>query len=142
MTKTHKKPGAFAPTEQLRRQVETLAAFGVPQEDICRMVINPNTGKPIAMQTLRRRFRRELDMGASKATARVVESLYRQAVGAPAQYDAQGRLIRAERAPVLAAAVFWMKTRAKFKELADPGPVDDKEAAAPPAPVDGLDHDV
>jgi hypothetical protein len=139
MTETKKsgrKP--FEPAEALRRQVQTLAAFGVPQEDICRMAINPNTKKPIDIKTLRKYFRQELDVGASKATAKVVESLFRQAVGAPAQYDARGRVIRAERAPVLAAAVFWMKTHAKLRETANP----ERRKEHATLKIDKLDRDV
>ena len=134
---------AFEPTPELRRQVETLAAFGAPHDDIRRMAINPATKRPIGLKTLRKHFRQELEIGASQANAKVVESLFRQAIGAPAQYDARGRIIRAERAPVLAAAVFWMKTRAKLLEAANSNQGEDAgDSGAPVIEADKLDRDV
>ena len=135
------QPRRFEPTQALRRQVESLSAFGVPQDDICRMIFNPRTGRPIGLKTLRKHFRQELDSGAAQATAKVVESLYRQAVGSPAQYDSRGRLVRAERPPVLSAAIYWMKTRARWQaatrrdQAAELAP-----APAPPPESDEHDH--
>lgn len=109
-----KKP--FAPSEDQRKQIEALAAYGIPQEEMCRLLVNPQTGRPIDLKTLHKHFRAELDTGMMKANARVAESLFRQAVGAPAQYDAQGKLLRGEQTPVVTAAIFWLKARAGWKE--------------------------
>ena len=60
------------PDERGRRQVEALAAYGVPETDIARVVgIDP--------KTLRKHYRDELDLGATKATAKVAEFLFRKA---------------------------------------------------------------
>jgi hypothetical protein len=88
------------PTEVSRRQVEALAGFGLPQDDIARVIaIDPTT--------LRLRYRAELDAGSAKATARVAENLFRIATGS-------GR-------EAVTAAIFWLKTRARWSEHA-PGP--------------------
>jgi hypothetical protein len=109
---------AFEPTDRDRAQVETLASYGVEHEDICLLVINPRTGKPIAPKTLRQAFRAELDTGMIKANAKVAESLYVQAVGAPAAFDAQGRKLRNEIPRNVTAGIFWAKTRMGWKEIA------------------------
>jgi hypothetical protein len=78
-----------------RRQVEAMAAYGVPEKDIaCVIGIDP--------KTLRKHYRRELDTGAIKANSKIAESLYRKALGDGAQS--------------VTAAIFWLKTRAQWKE--------------------------
>ncbi|TDX61941.1 hypothetical protein EDE12_11242 [Methylosinus sp. sav-2] len=106
----------FEPSEDQRRQVEAFAAYGIPQEDMCKLLLNPRTGKPIDLKTLHKHFRVELDTGMVRANAKVAESLFRQAVGAAAQYDANGKLIRAEQTPVVSAGIFWAKARMGWKE--------------------------
>lgn len=61
---------AHRPDERDGRQIEALAAYGVPEHDIARVVgIDP--------KTLRTHYRDELDLGATKATAKVAEVLFR-----------------------------------------------------------------
>ena len=72
-----------------------MAGYGVPESDIARVIgIDP--------KTLRKHYRRELDYGHVKANARVAENLYRKATG-------EGR-------EAVIAAIFWLKTRAGWKE--------------------------
>ena len=78
-----------------RRQVEAMAGYGVPEADIAGVV-------GIDSKTLRRHYRDELKHGHVKANARVAESLYRKATTDGAQS--------------VAAAIFWLKTRAGWKE--------------------------
>jgi hypothetical protein len=83
------------PEPNQRRQVETLAGFGIPEAEIAGLVqIDP--------KTLRKHYRQELDHGHTKANAKVAENLYRMALG-------QGR-------EAVTAAIFWLKTRARWKE--------------------------
>ena len=83
------------PDPVLRRQVEALAGYGIPELDIAGVVgIDP--------KTLRRHYRAELDHGHVKANAKVAENLFRKATG-------EGR----EAVP---AAIFWLKTRAGWRE--------------------------
>lgn len=83
------------PDERGRRQVEALAAYGVPEADIARVVgVDP--------KTLRKHYRDELDLGATKATAKVAEFLFRKAT--------------TEGPQCVTAAIFWMKTRGGWRE--------------------------
>jgi hypothetical protein len=87
--------GAHCPDERDRRQVEALAAYGVPETDIARVVgIDP--------KTLRKHYRAELDTGSIKANAKVAEFLFRKAT--------------TEGPQCVTAAIFWMKTRGRWKE--------------------------
>ena len=86
---------AHTPEPAGRRQVEAMAAYGVPEADIARVLgIDP--------KTLRKHYRDELDTGSIKANSRVAESLYRKAMGDGAQS--------------VTACIFWLKTRAQWKE--------------------------
>jgi hypothetical protein len=84
------------PDPSLRRQVEALAGYGVPETDIAGVIgIDP--------KTLRKHYRHELDHGHVKANAKVAENLFRKATG-------EGR-------ESVTAAIFWLKTRARWKEV-------------------------
>ena len=83
------------PDPTARRQVEAMAGYGVPEPSIARVV-------GIDAKTLRKHYREELDTGQIKATAKVAESLYRKALGDGSQS--------------VTAAIFWLKTRAGWKE--------------------------
>ena len=87
---------AHKPDEAKRRQVEALAGYGVPEADISGMI-------GIDAKTLRKHYRAELDHGHTKANAKVAENLYRKATG-----DGRESVI---------AAIFWLKTRARWKEI-------------------------
>ena len=91
---------SFEPTDEHRRQVESLAGFGVPEEDIATLIINKNTGGHIARETLRKHFKTELQTGHIKANAKVAESLYKQATDGNTT-----------------AAIWWSKTRMGWKEI-------------------------
>jgi hypothetical protein len=72
-----------------------MAAYGVPEMDIARVLgIDP--------KTLRKHYREELDTGSIKANSRIAESLYKKAVGEGPQS--------------VTACIFWLKTRAHWKE--------------------------
>ncbi|WP_291295406.1 hypothetical protein [Elioraea sp.] len=83
----------FEPTEEQRRTVRAMSGFGIPQEDIA-------TFLDIEPKPLRRHFRRELDRGMVEATAKVAQSLFQMATS--------GNNV--------AAAIFWMKARAGWRE--------------------------
>jgi len=86
---------AHRPDPVSRRQVEAMAAYGVAEADIARVLaIDP--------KTLRKHYRDELDTGHIKANSKIAESLYRKALGDGAQS--------------VTAAIFWLKTRAHWKE--------------------------
>jgi hypothetical protein len=83
------------PDPQSRRQVEAMAGYGVPESDIAGVV-------GVSPKTLRKHYRSELDHGHVKANAKVAENLFRKATG-------EGR-------EAVTAAIFWLKTRAGWKE--------------------------
>ena len=88
---------AHRPDPSGRRQVEAMAGYGIPETDIATvMEVDP--------KTLRKHYRKELDKGHIKATAKIAENLYRLATGS-------GR-------EAVTAAIFWLKTRAGWKETA------------------------
>src|SRR6187551_2014848 len=79
---------AHQPDPALRRQVEAMAAYGIPEPDISRVVgVDP--------KTLRKHYRDELDLGATKANAQVA-----------------GFLFNSARNGNVSAQIFWLKTRA------------------------------
>ena len=57
----------------------------------------------------------ELDNGHTKANSRVAESLFLQAVGAPAKV-VDGVVVQSEQARVPSAAIWWSKARMGWKE--------------------------
>lgn len=91
------KPGRkpHAPTPEQRRLVEELTAVGTKHVDIARIV-------GIGGTTLATYYRSELDMGAAKANAAVAKSLFKMATNASK--------------PNVAAAIFWLKVRAGWRE--------------------------
>jgi hypothetical protein len=86
-------PPKFEPTDELRKLVKMLSGFGIPQVDIA-------THLEIDPTTLRRHFRRELDRGMIEANVKVAQSLFQMAT--------TGKNV--------AAAIFWMKARAQWRE--------------------------
>ena len=78
-----------------RRQVEAMAAYGIPEPDISRVV-------GIDAKTLRKHYRYELDLGTAKANAQVAGFLFNSAKNGN-----------------VTAQIFWLKTRARWKEPAN-----------------------
>lgn len=107
--KAVKKKGgrpAWTPTEFQKGEVSAAIRFGQPEAEIAaELGIDP--------KTLRRHFRHELDFGKIRYLRSVATSLGRMALGAPAQFDAKGNMIRAEVLPDKGAACFILKTQAK-----------------------------
>ena len=57
---------AFKPTAEQRGCVETMIGYGVPEAEICLLIKNPETDKPIDLETLRKHFAAEIATGAAK----------------------------------------------------------------------------
>ena len=85
-------PRQHEPNDVERRQVEAMAGFGVPEADIAKVL-------GIGPKTLRKHYRVELDTGHVRANAKVAECLFKQATGGN-----------------VTAQIFWLKTRARWKE--------------------------
>jgi hypothetical protein len=91
----------FVVNAAVREKVRHLAGLGVRQDDIARIV-------RCSPKTLRRRCRDDLDGGIAEANAIVSGSLFAAAKG--------GNVV---------AQIFWLKTRAQWRERAVP---DDRAA--------------
>ena len=85
---------AFVVNEAVREQVRHLAGVGVRQDDIARII-------GCAPKTLRKRCREDLDRGVAEANATV-----------------SGYLFAAAKAGNVTAQIFWLKTRAHWRERA------------------------
>jgi hypothetical protein len=83
---------AFAVNEAVRERVRYLAGVGVRQDDIAKII-------GCAPKTLRKRLRDELDQGVAEANATIA-----------------GYLFAAAKAGNIAAIIFWLKTRANWRE--------------------------
>ena len=55
----------FVPTPEQRNSVKVLAKLGIPQEKICQLVINPQTGKPLDQKSSRKHFKRGSQLARS-----------------------------------------------------------------------------
>ncbi len=81
-TSIKKGPGRkpFKPTADQRLQVKTLVGLGLTYIEIASVTINPKTKKGIALDTLQKHFREELDSGMGYVKSRVASSLVRKAL--------------------------------------------------------------
>lgn len=92
--------------------MEMCAGFGIPEDEIVKLVINPDTKKPISPVTLRKHFRMEIDRGRAMAKFKVIGGLYKNATTATDQYPGG----------IPTAQIFWLKTQAGWKEGEPPPP--------------------
>jgi hypothetical protein len=98
---------AFVVSEAVREKVRHLAGIGVRQDDIAKII-------GCAPKTLRKRCREDLDCGVAEANALV-----------------SGYLFANAKAGNVAAQIFWLKTRAHWRERAVPDhPAADRETEA------------
>jgi hypothetical protein len=90
----------FVATPKQRAMVRALASGGWTHDSICVGIINPQTNKAIDKKTLRLHFRAELDGAAEEANSAVVAALFNNAT----------------KSNNVAAQIFWLKTRAGWRE--------------------------
>ncbi|HEX3576539.1 MAG TPA: hypothetical protein VHU42_18225 [Rhodopila sp.] len=83
----------YEPTDRDRATVKALAGYGIKQDDIAKVL-------GIHDETLRDKFRGELDKAAIEANAAVSQSLYNMAT----------------KGANVTAAIFWLKCRAGWKD--------------------------
>lgn len=91
------------PTEETRAEVTALISFGVPQDGVAEYI-------GVDAKTLRKHYRKEIDLAATHANAQVGKFLYKSATGAAMELDG------ASHSDCLRAAIFWAKTKMGFKE--------------------------
>lgn len=94
MTK-RKSTAKHEPTKATRDTVSMHAMVGTPQEDIARVL-------GIDAKTLRKYYRDELDLSTAKANATIGGALFNKA-----------------KAGDTSAMMFWLKTKAGFREKSD-----------------------
>ena len=97
MTKAKGGRPPHQPTEATRKQVKALAAYGVPQDEIGRVI-------GISQADAGGHYREELDRGEVKANAKVAESLYRKATGDGAAGGHRRDLLAEDQSPLEGAA--------------------------------------
>lgn len=93
---------SHVPTDQSREDVRALSAFGIDQVQISRYI-------GVSLPTLHKWYRDELDMGSTRASVDVGKFLLHAASG---RAMADG----ATHADCLRAAMFWAKTRMRWRE--------------------------
>jgi len=67
----------FIPTEQIRADVKTMAALGMPEKAIAILTRNPDTGKSIDVDTLKKHFENEIIAGAANSYRSTLMNLFR-----------------------------------------------------------------
>src|SRR6267142_6970695 len=98
---------AFVVTDAVREKVRYLAGLGGRQDDIAKFI-------GCAPKTLRKRFRGELDRGVAEANATISGSLFASAKGGN-----------------VTAQIFWLKTRAHWRErMAADDPISNADAGS------------
>lgn len=97
------------PTERDRQQVTLMAGIGLTHDQIAKVI-------GVSDETLRKYYSEELEVAASKMTAKVAQNLYSIATN--------------KGAGSVTAAIFWMKARGGWRETerrevtgADGGPI-------------------
>ncbi len=108
MTNSNRGRTPFAPTDKDRATVKSMSAFGVPTDDIAKVL-------SISPKTLRKYFWQELELGYIEANAKVAQSLFRKATGDTNQS--------------VQAAIFWLKARAGWRDKSPDEIVGKKEQA-------------
>jgi hypothetical protein len=95
MTEKKKRGGMpmFVPTDKEREDVEMMAGYGVPHEQIASTVRGG-----IDADTLKKHFKQELIEGKAKASRKVGQSLFQKATGGDT-----------------AACIWWTKSQMKWR---------------------------
>lgn len=69
-------PTPHVPTDEDRVLVETLSGLGIPQVQICALMMR---GQGISLDTLLRHYRTEVTRGRARANREIAETLYQKA---------------------------------------------------------------
>lgn len=83
---------AHEPTDETRKRIELLAGLGLTQDEI-------GLVEGMSDKTLRKYYAEEIARGAVKVNALMGQALFRSGIGGN-----------------IAAQIFWMKTRARWRE--------------------------
>jgi hypothetical protein len=105
----------FMPTADHRDIVEATIAFGIPEAEVCQLIKNPQTGKPISEHTLRKHFAAEIAVGAVKLKAKVGTLIVNTILARKDPVTKEPLGINDERTRGM-ITVFFAKTRMGWKE--------------------------
>lgn len=95
-----KGDGLFIPSPEQRGMVEASVGFGHTYDEICQLIINPLTGKPICKHTLIKAFPLELERGKVSVKTKVMSALFKNAT----EHNN------------VAAQIFFLKQRARWNK--------------------------
>lgn len=99
----HQPRSRFTPTQDQRNLVLLGKGAGMTNKQICALIRNPDTGKPISPTILQREFTEELETGEAQVLARVAGNLVSIASDRNHKHSAT-------------AAIFYLKSRAKWRD--------------------------
>ena len=71
------------PNPEHRHIVRSLTGLGITQAHICRLVTNPQTGKPLDAKSLRKHFALEISIGAAELNLLVGRFILAMILGLP-----------------------------------------------------------
>ena len=103
----------FEPTAREREQVEAMAGYGVPHDQIACLVRDG-----IHHETLYKYFRKDLDQGKAKANAKIGQTLFQQAVNGNTS-----------------AAIWWSKSQMGWRETNNMNHTSDDGTMTPKAEI-------
>lgn len=114
----YRRPGRpfFEPTEAQREMVKTGIANGIYHKELRKLIINPDTGKPIDKEIFRQAFHWEIRNGYQSQKLATSMTAYQMAVGTDARYDDEGNLIRPAVEPNISALKWYEMSRFGLKE--------------------------
>ena len=98
-----------------------MAAFGIPEDEMVRLVTNPQTKLPISKPTLIKHFRTELDRGLTNANVRVMNGLFKNCTTPTAVHPGGNPILQ----------IFWAKVRLGWQQTKE---------APPPPPLQDAEH--
>lgn len=112
----------WTPTEDQLKEIEGLSGFGSPMHEIAAILgISKDTIEKASKKN--DALRTAIERGRAKANSAVAQSLFRQAVGGYTRTitDKNGKRIEVKSEPNVSAAIFWAKTRMRWREVAPEG---------------------
>jgi hypothetical protein len=123
----------FVPSPEQRNNVKVLTALGLPQQQICLLVINPQTGKPLDEKALRKHFEREIATGATELFAPMGNFIVANIFG---MAPPAGTVAIDNQHVRRSLAIFFAKTRMGWKET-----MVNRQKEHPGAPIEDQDEE-
>ena len=121
----------FTPTDEQRAMVKAAAGYRIPEDEICLVIINPRSKRPISGMTLRKHFADEIAQGYASLRIRIMAATVRNALGIVTQ-GPDGK-VTVEREGNVTAQIWLQKTLYGAREHVD---------VVPPTPVQTEDEEL